>query len=500
MKSVKQLFVNTVIMTVTSIIIRSAGVSFQVYLSNKIGAEGIGLYQLIFSVYILAITLSDSGVRLASTRLVAEELGKNRAAGARKALGISFAYALFFGMLATFALYFGAEYFGTRWLGDVRTVRPLRLFALSLPFLAVSSVMSGYFTAVRKIVKSSAAQMVEQFVGIAVTVALFIYITKPGDLEEACVAIVIGSVIGEIASFFLALLLFALDIRRYKDNKESSDGIPMRVFKIAFPVALGAYVASGMRTVQQVLIPIGFKKHGASSGSALATYGTITGMVMPIIMFPAVIYSTVSELIIPELAEAKARGNLVRIKRIIERLISLGIVTSLGIMSVVFFYPDELSAAIYKNTATSNYMRLLVPLIPLMYLDILVDGILKGIGEQTRTMLFNSIESVVSVVLIYFILPVYAAEGYIFVLLFGRLLNFSLSLGHLLRVTDFRVKFMDILITAVCIFAAYNMTALVTRITGATVVLRIVIYIATYTLAILILKRAGKGVDNYGKI
>lgn len=143
----KRLIVNTFLLTGASLLMRCIGMAFQAWLAGRIGAAGIGLYQLVMSVELLATTFAVSGIRFAVTRLVAEEIGLRRGDGVGGAMSRCAAYSLAFGAAACAILYFFAEPIGFLWIGDARTVMSLRILAFGLPFIALSSVLSGYFTA-----------------------------------------------------------------------------------------------------------------------------------------------------------------------------------------------------------------------------------------------------------------------------------------------------------------------------------------------------------------
>lgn len=439
MKRVKLIFINLVVLTATALLLRTASMAFQVYLSNKIGAEGIGLFQLIMSVYFLAVTFAVAGVRLAVTRLVAEELGKGNSAGAKRALGICLRYSLTLSLLLSLLLFFGAEYIGINWLSDRRTILSLRLLSLTLPFLAASSVYGGYFTAVRRAAKAAAIQVGEQFIRIPATILLLIYFS-PADLESAAAAVVIGAVLGELASFLMLFIAYRLDIRRYKNGPPAPSNLYSRMSAIILPVAVSAYITSGLRTLQQLLVPAGLKKSGASGSAALATYGVIHGMVLPILMFPAAFLYAVSDLIIPELAECQATGSKNRLNYIANRVLNLSMLSSMLVMCIFFRYSHELGILIYSSDEAAYFLRILAPLIIILYMDSIVDGMLKGIGEQVRSMLYNILESSISVLLIYFLLPRYAINGYIFTVFIARALNFILSIRRLCKVAMVQVS------------------------------------------------------------
>ena len=158
----REVFVSGIILSISAFVMRSVSVAFNVYVSDKIGAEGMGLLTLIMSVYSLALTFAVSGISLAATRLTAEAAGSGREGDIRAAMIRCLAYSAAFGISAFLVVFFGADYIGGVWLGDTRSIKALRVFALSMPFISVSSAMNGYFTALRKVVKTSAAQFFEQ--------------------------------------------------------------------------------------------------------------------------------------------------------------------------------------------------------------------------------------------------------------------------------------------------------------------------------------------------
>ena len=155
MRRGKRFLFNALVLTATSLLMRTIGVSFNVFISNKLGAAGVGLFQLVMSVYTFAVTVATSGINLATTRLVTEELANGSETGAKKAVRRCLAYSILFGTGAAAGLFFFADSIAAVLLGDVRTVKSLYALSVSLPFIAMSAVLSGYFTAVRRVVKLS---------------------------------------------------------------------------------------------------------------------------------------------------------------------------------------------------------------------------------------------------------------------------------------------------------------------------------------------------------
>ena len=191
----KRLIMNTALLTGSSLIMSLISMSFQVWLAGRIGSAGIGLYQLVVSGSFLCTTFSISGVRFAATRLVSEEIGREREQGISGAMRRCFVYSALFGTAAFFILHSGAEMIGFLWIGDARTVRSLRIMAYAMPMVSLCSAMSGYFTACGRVWKPTVVHFFEQIITIAL-VALFLVRSPAGDIEKNCSAVMLGTVCG----------------------------------------------------------------------------------------------------------------------------------------------------------------------------------------------------------------------------------------------------------------------------------------------------------------
>ena len=461
MKNITRFFKNAIILTCTSLLMRGIALAFNVYISNKIGAEAIGLYSLLSSVYGFALTLATSGIALAVTRMVAEAMGKENDRLIRVSMEKCLGYALFFGALSSALLFLLAEPIGLFWLDDERTVVPLRLMSISLPLISLCSAMNGYFTAVRRVAKNAFSQISEQAVKIFATTLLLTFF-MPDGIEYACIALVVGGAASEIFSFFVMLILYLKDKRKYvSQTGEVPEGrsVRKRLLGIALPVAFSTYARSGLLTIEHTLIPIGLRKNGSSREHSLAAYGTLSAMVMPIILFPSALISSFASMTIPELAECASRGHVRRIRYICERVFQLSLVFSVGVCSIMLYCSSELGSVIYSSKEASLYIKLLAPLIPVMYLDSTVDAMLKGLGEQLYSMNVNIIDALISVFLVWLLLPIYGIEGYIFIIFFMEVINFSLSATRLMWKTGLRLKlFRWIAMPVLCALISSNAT------------------------------------------
>lgn len=434
----KRLIMNTALLTGSSLAMSAISMAFQVWLAARIGSAGIGLYQLVLSVAFLCTTFAVSGIRFAATRLVSEELGHERSWSVAAAMRRCFAYSLFFGLSALTVLWSFAEPIGFLWIGDARTVRSLKLVAFSMPFMSLSSVMSGYFTACGRVWKPTVVHLGEQLITIGF-VAFFLTHSPAGDIEKNCAAVMLGNVCGDAISFVCMLLFYLTDRHSVRDYSAQKLKLTSRMLKVALPLAVSAYARSALSTLEHLLVPRGLKAAGFSADRALSGYGVIQGMVLPILSFPACILMALAELIIPELTEAQVRGNEGDISKTVSSLIKKGLGYSSAVALVLFIFADKLGVRIYSSPEAGDYLRLLAPLIPIMYTDMVADGCLKGLGQQLWCMGINLLDALLGVLLVWQVLPVFALKGYICIIYFNECLNFALSIMRLGKVTKIRL-------------------------------------------------------------
>jgi len=451
MKSIRKFAINGAIMTACAILMKTVGVAFNVYVANTVGSEALGLYSLFYGVYGFALTLALSGLHLSVTRLITEALALKEQAVAAKTMKKCLIFATCTGGLALIVLTALSKPLTLYWLKDIRVLRPLRILAICLPMAAISSVINGYFSAVRRVFKNAFTQTAEMAVKIVSTVSLFSFVFVK-DAELACILLVCGSVISESASFIINIILYLTDRAYYLspvkargcDMSDKKRSISRDIMHIAMPVALTSYIRSALIAVEHALIPRGLEKFGASGSQALSSYGTLSSMALPVINFPYALIGPFSSLLIPEIAESRAREEKRHIKYIAYRSFQASIAFAICISGIFFFFSRPLGLILYGSEEAAEYIRLLAPLVPVMYTDSVTDAILKGMGEQFYAMRVNIADAFISVLLVYFLVPIYGIYGYIATIYIAEIINTALSVQKMIKCTSLRppaVKF-----------------------------------------------------------
>ena len=215
------IFYSALLLTGVNLLLRLVGTSFQVYISGRIGAAGVGLLQLTMSVGSLAMVTGIAGVRTATMYLTAEELGKKRPGNVTWVLSGCFVYSILCSTAVAAALYFLAPTLAENWIGDVRTVNSLRLFAAFLPVSCLCGVMTGYFTAANRIGTLAAVEAAEQLCSMVVTMAV-LTLWAGDDPGRACQSVVMGGCFGA------CLTLCCLMLLRLAERVKPGPKIPIR--------------------------------------------------------------------------------------------------------------------------------------------------------------------------------------------------------------------------------------------------------------------------------
>ena len=418
-----------------SLILRAIGVAFNAHVSSKIGAEGMGLLTLVSGIYGFAITFACSGINLAVVRLVSIDLAKGEGRGGKIMRG-AILYCLGFSALAFAILFSFSGVIGEKILGDVRVIRSIKLFAISLPAISISSAINGYFCATRRVYKNVIVQFLEQGIRLGI-VAYLLALLAPAGLENAILAVIGGGVISELLSATLSGILCLFDLKsgncaRCVENTNETVG---EICKISLPVAISAYARSALSTLEHLAIPWGLRRCGLGYEASIASYGVLHGMVIPLLFFPSAMLGAFSSLLVPELSEAYAKGSYARIRYIVSRVFALSLLFSVGVSGIFVSFSHEIGLYLYGSHEAGEYIRLLAPLIPLMYLDGAVDAMLKGLGEQIYTMRVNISDSLISLLLIVILLPKMGISGYVVIIFITELFNTSFSIMRLLNLT-----------------------------------------------------------------
>ena len=426
---------NAIWLTITTFLLRLVFTAFRVTVSNKVGAECMGLYQLTFAIYGISVNLATSGINFAVIRLVsrARALGKY---SIKHIMKNAIVYSAFFGVLALLLVYIFADKIAIYWFFDERSALSIKIFAISLPFISISSALTGLFYSLDRVKITLCSRVLEQASQIILFFVLFHFVPK-GNVQYACAAIVLSSALSEIIGAIFLAVVYVF----FKENKKPKEkGIFREMCSVSMSAAVGTYLKSGLQTLENTLVPAGFRKFGASQAEALSGYGILCSMVMPVIFFPSFVLTSFSMLLIPQFTRAQSLNKQKEIQKNTAFTVRLTLYFALFVSANFIVFGKPLGNVLYSATTAGDLIEIMAPLVPFMYLDSIADGLLKGLGEYNRVIAYSTIDTVVSIVLIILTVSRFGLYGYILVVFVSTMLNSCLSCARLLKITDNKLK------------------------------------------------------------
>ena len=443
-------------LTAVHLLLRLIGTSFQVYLSRKIGAEGIGLLQLTLSAGSFAMVAGIAGIRTSTMYLTAEELGRKHYENIPWILSACIRYALITGGSVALLMTIFAPHIAEDLIRNTKTIHALKLFAGSLCVNCLCGVMTGYFTAECRIGMLAAVEVAEQLLSMTVTVLCLIFWAGT-DPVRACESVIFGSSAGAW------MTLLCLTILRVRERGTCGPRIHIRrrLTSTAVPLALADVLRSGIGTLENMMVP---RRLSLAQGirSPLASFGILTGMVFPVLMFPACILHALADLLIPELARCAAAEHRERIRHLVRKCLMLALLYGIFFGGGMFLVAEDLCQKLFSEPEAGTVLKRYAILVPMLYCDAIVDAMTKGLGQQKICVRYNIMTSAMDIAGLYILLPKYGMDGYFLSFLVTHLINFLLSLRRLLIIAKLslnwgpaiRTGMSGAICTALCAHAA----------------------------------------------
>lgn len=451
----------TIILTIAGLLTRIIGFFYRIFLSNAMGAELLGIYQLIFPVYGICFTIYASGLQTSISRMVAAEAGKGSYRNTKRILYVGMVISFTLALLLSVIVYFQAGFIAETLLKEPRTEASLRILSYVFPFCGITACINGYYYGLRKTAVPASTQLLEQLVRVIYVYAIVALLGK-GNIEVTCELAAVGLVLGEVASNIYNVLSLVITkspkallckARKCNDITQETKAISKELTKLTLPLTSNRLFLNVLHSFEAVLIPIMLKRYGLSNSEALSIFGILNGMVMPFLMFPSAITNALAVLLLPTISEAQALGN----HRLIGSTTSLAVKYSLiiGILSTGIFviFGNYLGITIYHNETAGEYLKLLAMLCPLFYLTTTLGSVINGLGKAHITFINSIIGMTLRIVLIVVLVPRYSTMGYVITLLLSQLLITILDGLVIAKETHFQLDCADSLLKPFIIIA-----------------------------------------------
>ncbi len=407
---------STVYLTLAGIITKLLGFAYRVYMSNELGAEGMGLYQLIMPIYFLAWSITCSGITTTISKLTSEAVGKRDYTSIRQYFWQCISITTIVSIIFSIIVFIGSNFIAVTLLHEPRVITSIKILSLAFPFMAIGSCIRGYFYGLQKSSIPAISQVVEQFIKIII---IFLLVTYFGELN------LVYAILGIVLSEFIAFLYVCFEFKKYNNFNGYSNievfssktlGI---ILSMSIPLTTNRILTSLLSTYENILIPIKLQEYGLTRTEAISLFGQVTGMALPLIFFPSSLLMAISITLVPAISNAKAQNNIKAVNSNIKK--SLIFTAFTGFWSLTFFviFSKHLSLLIY-NQDISLIIMYLGFLSPFLYFQMILGGILNGFGNHLTLFINNICSSIITIISIYFLVPTIGITGF----LIGLILSF----------------------------------------------------------------------------
>ena len=437
--SAKSVFITgTLLLTIAGILTRIIGFFYRIFLSRTIGAEGLGIYQLISPVTALGFAVTAAGIQTSISKYVSTEMGHKNSAGAKLYLFIGLIISLLLSTLTGVFIYRYAPFLSLTWLGDERCIPLLKVLAFSFAPSCIHACINGYYYGIKKTAVPSLCQFVEQIARVG-SVYLMYQINLSQGKTMTLTMTIWGLVLGEAASTLVSISIFG-SFHGIRKQMKHFRTYTKNLMSMAVPLTANRVVLNLFSTFENVMLPNRLKLFGYTNSEALSVYGILTGMSMAIIMFPSVVTNSISVLLLPTISEAQSIGDDRLIHRTIRKTIQscllLGFICTAG-----FIITGKLIGNfLFGNALAGTFIVTLGWICPFLYLSSTLSSILHGLGSPGITFALNLIACAIRIFFVLFTVPVYGIKSYLSGILISQIVVALLAIFILNRKVSHTVE------------------------------------------------------------
>ncbi|MBR5128215.1 MAG: polysaccharide biosynthesis protein [Roseburia sp.] len=418
------------LLTTAGILTRLIGFFYKIFLSREVGAEGMGIYQLIFPITGICFSLTSAGIQTSLSRYVSKSLGMNKPNDAKSYLQIGLFISVTLSLITGTALFTYADFIANICLGEPRCASLLKIISFAYVPCAIHACFNGYFYAQKKTAIPAVSQLLEQLVRVGSVYLIDQILASQGKNITISLAVT-GLVFGEIAGMLLSLSFSGI---RFNLTPKFSYG--KELLSMAVPLTATRLIINLFSSVENVLIPNRLRLFGYTQSESLSVFGVLTGMSLAIIMFPSVITNSVSVILLPTISEAQAVHDNDAIQKAVRRTIisclGLGFAACIGFLVTGNFIGN----VIFKNALAGTFIRTLSWICPFLYLSSTLNSILHGLGYTKATFLMGLAGCCIRILFVYFGIPYIGIVAYLYGLIGSQVIMTGMAVYILRHISN----------------------------------------------------------------
>jgi len=421
----------TVFLSAFSVILQGMGLLLNVFLTRRLGAASVGALTLIGSFYGLAAVLSGGSGFIAASRFISEELGCG--GNPKRIFRYTAGFCLSLSSTAAALIFL----FAPRITGLISktgaSVLTVRILCLSLPVSAVTACLKGRCYAYQKAIFPAVAECIE-FILRAGILAFFTVFFIPYGKATVLTAFAVSMLAGQgIAALFLVLLPVP--------HRQNTNPCSIRfgaLLRLMLPVMGNTCLVSLLSSTNDALVPLTLLQYGNSTEQALAQFGEFEAIIIPALFFPSVVQCCMSGLMVPELSRARAEHDSEKIRLTTGRVLEQTVTFSLFIVMFLVQFGKPLGVMLGGDEQTGKVLQYMAPVVPFIYIEIILEGVIRGLGKQNFSSVNYLGEYIVRISVLLMCVPMFGFYGIVASYMACNLAGNSIRIFYVLRATGLR--------------------------------------------------------------
>lgn len=413
----------TFILTMAGVLTKFIGFYYRIFLSNLIGARQLGIYQLIFPVYIFAISFCCQGLQAALTKSISAFCASGRQRQMKKSFWMVLIISFFLSLLVAVLIYIYAKPISTYIIRNTETVDCIRVICFGLPFVAIKSAIHGYCLGVQNSRVLGLSQLMEQIFRVAGT--WFVAISLVSNDGYTAVIAAYGIVIGEVISCIYSVLEIRGHFKRMEDTHTRGNahtGATLMLLKDGVLLTSNRVSMTLLSSFEAILIPSMLTVFYKDSDYCLELFGVLTGMAMPFITLPSTLTNALSSMLLPAVSETKAKKQENTLSAMTAS--SLHFCSLIGIFSLTLFiiFGKDLGTVVFRNEMAGEFIFMMAFLCPFIYISSTLSSILNGLDKTALNLFYHLLSITIRICFILFAVPAVGIRGYMWGLLASYLI------------------------------------------------------------------------------
>jgi len=441
---------DTALLAIVHFLAGIIGFFYRVFLSNELGAEGMGIYQQALTFFRTVIILMTAGIPLSISKLMAEYDTYKNSRGSQM-LSSAFVLTLIFSFIGSIILVV---------LALILHRRVLFYILPAAVFVGLSSVMKGFFLGTKDSAPLGwsliAESVLRTLFGMFCVKSMFLYYLESKTRGAVCA---LGG--GEFVSLYVLYIFFKT--RQIKLSISTVNIKDIRdILNIAIPISLSQVIGSLSSSIKAFLLPKSLEISGYTASGAMALYGKTSGMVLPLLFFPSHFISSLSSNIIPRISEAVAKKNVNYAFELAEQSLVFSSLFSFAVTSLFLCLATPISQLIYRGQAVEKLIIGFAPGIPFFYIESILFSILRSTGNNITPIKISILDFFLTNILVYVLVtkPLFSVYGYSFALITASAISILICIQTLEKQFHRKFNMVNILFKPLLsmVFMSYILT------------------------------------------